>query len=101
MNYTFTRNMTINYSPLRNLLLVKKFEDKTTSSGIYLPDNAGSKFIKLEVLAVGPDVKEDISRGDIIFSENMFETIDNKDKNIGLLVSHYAMCIERVENGRK
>jgi co-chaperonin GroES (HSP10) len=81
-----------NYRPFRTLLLVEKVQKETSAGGIVLPDNAGSRFIELKVLAKGPDVKEDIQLNDIVLAENMLEPI-GKDKSIGLILSEYIMCV--------
>lgn len=81
------------YKPFRDLLLVRKIEEKSIGS-VILADGIGKRFAKLEVLEVGPDVKENIVSGDIVFVENMFEPINPLDKNIGLILSQYVMCKE-------
>lgn len=77
------------YNVFRNLVLVRKVESQT--SAIILPDAAGDKFLRLEVLAVGPDVKENIEPGMIVLAEKMFEQVSKKDKNLGLIVSGYIV----------
>lgn len=81
-----------NYKPLRDLLLVKIVEKHNTTSGIVLPQNAGSRFVELKVLGMGPDVKEDIQLNDTVLAENMVEAID-REKVIGLIVSKYIVAV--------
>jgi co-chaperonin GroES (HSP10) len=78
------------YNIFRELVLVKKIEDKTVG-GIFLPDNAGKQYIRLEVLAVGPDVKEKLESGMIVLAENMFEPMDRTDKSVGVILSKYII----------
>ena len=49
----------VNLKPTAGYLLIEPLEKETkTSSGIYLPDNAGEKPQKGTVLAVGDDTKD-------------------------------------------
>lgn len=82
----------MNYKPLGDLLLVKKIEETETAGGIVLPEKRGTRFIKLEVLDVGPEVGKGIEKGDIVLAENMFEQVE-KDTNIGLILAHYVTAI--------
>lgn len=56
--------------PLADRIVAVREEAKTqTASGIYLPDNAKEKPVMVEVVAVGPDVK-DIKVGErVIYKE--------------------------------
>jgi len=60
------------FIPLANRVLVKREEQaNTTASGIIIPDTAKDKPLQGEVIAVGPDAKEDgISEGDtVVFAD--------------------------------
>ncbi|HXH26651.1 MAG TPA: co-chaperone GroES [Candidatus Acidoferrum sp.] len=51
------------------VVAVKEVQNKTTSSGLYLPDSAKEKSAIAKVVAVGADVKE-VKTGDkIIYKE--------------------------------
>lgn len=79
------------YNPFRDLILVKKIEEKQTVGGIVLPDNKRSRFIKLEILAVGPDVKLNLNQSDIVYAENMYQALD---KEQGLILEQYVFAKE-------
>lgn len=74
------------YKPFRNNVLVEKLEIKTS---VILPGDHAGKWIRLKVLAVGPEVKEDIKPGMIVLAENMFDKVDLISGNIGLILSQY------------
>jgi chaperonin GroES len=71
----------INIKPTPGYLLVEPAEAETkTSSGIYLPDNAGEKPKKANVLAVGADLLRDgqkivspVKVGDVIFYKKSWD----------------------------
>ncbi len=55
----------MNIKPLSNKILIKPSEDeKMTPSGIMLPENAGEKSSKGEIVAVGPGKRNE--KGEII-----------------------------------
>jgi co-chaperonin GroES (HSP10) len=86
------------YTPFRNLILVKRLdEEKKTGTGIILPDNShrNKLFTRLEVVSVGPDVKEALSGGDIILCENMVQDLD---KDFALIQSIY-LVVKEEQNG--
>lgn len=84
------------YKPFRNNVLVEKLDIK---SSVILPGQNIGKWIRLKVLAVGLEVKESLKPGMIVIAENMFESVDLLDKNVGLILSQYIHCEER-EDGR-
>lgn len=86
------------YNVFRNLLLVKKLDAAKTSSGIYLPENKGTPFVRLKVLAVGPDVKENISAGMIVLAQNTVEQISKDDASTGIINSDFVV-MEETNNG--
>ncbi|MDB6096271.1 MAG: groS [Francisellaceae bacterium] len=44
----------INIRPLHDRVIIERLEERTTASGIIIPDNAGEKPQKGKVLATGP-----------------------------------------------
>lgn len=55
----------MNLKPLSNHILIQPLEDeKTTKSGIVLPENASEKPTKGKIVAVGPGKKND--KGEIV-----------------------------------
>ena len=77
--------------PLGNRVLVKApVKDKTTTSGIIIPDSISetSKTRESEVIAVGTRVKENIKVGDIILfgKYSGFECDVNGEKCLVILV---------------
>lgn len=81
------------YKPLRDLVLVKKIEETESAGGIILPEKKSIRWVRLEVLSVGPDVKEYISSGLIVLAEAMVEPVE-KGSGIGLILSQYIVAIE-------
>ncbi len=84
------------FKPFRNNVLVEKLEIKVS---VILPGDHAGKWIRLKVLAVGPEVKEDIKPGMVVLAENMFEKVDLLTTNIGLIVSQY-IHVEEAEDGK-
>jgi len=48
----------MNIRPLHDRVIIRRLEEKTTKSGIIIPDNAYDKPMTGEVLAVGPGRRE-------------------------------------------
>lgn len=82
------------YSPLRDLILVKKIEEKETASGIALPDKRRAQFIRVQIIKWGPDVKIPMVKGDIFHTEAMYQPLD---KEQGLILEQYLFAKEEKE----
>lgn len=60
----------MNFTPLGKRVLVKRLEEeKTTSSGIIIPDNAKEKPSKGEVVAVSSEVTELTCGNNVVFGK--------------------------------
>jgi chaperonin GroES len=60
----------MNFTPLGKRVLVKRLEEeKTTSSGIIIPDNAKEKPSKGEVVAVSSEVTELACGNNVVFGK--------------------------------
>lgn len=78
------------FKPLRDLVLVEKVEEEKV---ILMPEQSGSHFVKLKVLAVGPEVKELLKLGEIVWAENLLEQIA-PGQNQYLILSKYLVGYE-------
>lgn len=83
--------MSSKYIPRHNHVIVKKQQQQKTEAGIYVPDiQRTQRFLKLEI--VHPGNSTDLHRGDIVWAEDMYESIDAE---YGIIDSKFIHCFIR------
>lgn len=80
------------FKPFRNNVLVEKLGIK---SPVILPEDHIGKWVRLRVLAIGPEVKENLKPEMVVIAEDMFEPVGLINRNIGLILSQYIHCEEK------
>lgn len=66
-------------TPFNNMVVAKLAEKEKKAGSVFIPDQSGDRFVKLEVLAVG-NLVDWIKVGDIVWANNLFEILDPKEK---------------------
>lgn len=72
----------LNFKPLGNRVVIKPDEVTTTKTGIILPGNTTDKPLRGKIVAIGTNLEEDVSTGDIVtygkYSGTEIEVDDEK-----------------------